>query len=351
MMLKALKNFRHIQTNNANLAINERPLLEIFISQFLAAVNTLVKRGLRSEYVRCEDNLAFLKGKLIIAKQIQVNFVNKHKFYVEYDEYLQDRPINRLVHSALRKVSIYSQSADNQKLTQELLFAFADIPPSINIKNDFSRIKLDRGMNYYQVPLAWTKLILEGFSPLTMQGTSNAFSLLFPMEAVFESYVASILNKQVPNDLRLKTQASSEYLVNHNNKIRFLLKPDLLLQKKIGDDKGKDVSVLDTKWKLINGNDESNKFGLSQTDFYQMFAYGHKYLNGSGELFLIYPSHDDFKNPIEHSFNFDNNESLRLWIIPFDINSKLADEQRFKWPKGCLLYTDNQDAVKSTTIN
>ena len=84
MMLKSLKQFRHLQTNNANLAENKIPLLEVFISQFLASVNTLIKRGLKSDYVLKEDNVAFLKGKLLVGKQVKHNFINKHKFYVEY---------------------------------------------------------------------------------------------------------------------------------------------------------------------------------------------------------------------------------------------------------------------------
>jgi 5-methylcytosine-specific restriction enzyme subunit McrC len=337
MMLKALKQFRHLQTHNANLAKNKIPLLEVFISQFLTAVNTLIKRGLRSDYVRQQDNVAFLKGKLLVGKQVQHNFINKHKFYVEYEEYQQDRPVNRLLHTALKKVSGYSRSANNQKLIQELLFAFADIPVSNNIKNDFASIKLDRGMNYYEAPLAWARLILEGFSPLTLQGKSNAFSLLFPMEAVFESYVASILNKHPLEGLSLKIQASSKYLVKHKSKRRFQLKPDLLLRYTNGINKGKSVCVLDTKWKLINQKDEDNKYGLSQADFYQMFAYGHKYLKGKGELFLIYPSHDEFQTPIEQSFDFDDESVLSLWIVPFDTSVDMPDDKRFSWPKNCAL--------------
>ncbi|BCE02792.1 McrC family protein [Marinicellulosiphila megalodicopiae] len=320
MMLKALKQFRHLQTQNANLSKNKMPLLEVFISQFLGAVNTLVKRGLRSDYKRKEDNVGFLKGKLLLGKQIQHNFINKHKFYIEYDEYLHDRPVNRLVHSALKKVSKYSRSANNQKMTQELLFAFAEIPESKNIKQDFSSIKLDRAMNYYESPLAWARLILEGFSPLTMQGKNKAFSLLFPMEAVFESFVASTLKKQMMDGFNLKTQASSEYLVIHKDKDLFQLKPDLMIQSIKAGRKNDNVCVLDTKWKMINENDSKNKYGLSQSDFYQMFAYGHKYLNGEGNLILIYPKHEDFENPIEKSFYFDNEEKLRLWIAPFDVS-------------------------------
>ena len=340
MMLTSLSQFRHLQTHNAHLSKSKMPLLEVFISQFLAAVNKLVKRGLRSDYQSQEANLAFLKGKLLVGQQLRINSINKHKFYVEYDEFLLDRPANRVIRSALNKVLAYTRSIANQRLLTELQFVFADIPISNNIKSDFANVKNDRGMNYYQPAFSWARLILEGFTPLTMQGENHAFSLLFPMEAVFESYVASVLAKQIPSDLRLKTQASTEYLVTHKKNKRFQLRPDLLLSYAKESNKRGNVCVLDTKWKLVTDkseNDEKAKYGLSQTDFYQMYAYGLKYLNGQGDLILIYPGHNEFTESISHSFDFDDEKRLRLWLVPFDIASTVPDEERIKWPKDCVL--------------
>jgi len=321
-MLKTLGQFSHIQTSSANISKAKMPLLEVFITQFLDSVNTLVKRGLRSDYVKQEDNLFFLKGKLQVGKQIRHNSINKHKFCVEYDEFLQDRPVNRLLHAALQKVASYTRSARNQKLLRELRFVFDEIPVSHNVKQDFSQIKLDRGMSYYQSPLAWTRLILEGFSPLTMKDTNSAFSLLFPMEAVFESYVESILKKQMPDGLQVRGQVRAEYLVSHKNKDMFNLKPDLVIYKE-----QKIHAVLDTKWKLIDGGGK-DKYGISQADMYQMFAYGHKYLAGKGDIVLIYPQHDGFTQAVEHSFDF--SDDLKVWVVPFVIGEGL---ERLLLPK------------------
>ena len=87
-MLKALHDFRHIKSAESSLATSKLPLLDIFIAQFLASVNQLIKRGLRSEYLSREDNVLFLKGKLLPSKQLKHNLVNKQRFYVEHDEYL-----------------------------------------------------------------------------------------------------------------------------------------------------------------------------------------------------------------------------------------------------------------------
>ncbi|WP_240532312.1 McrC family protein [Moritella marina] len=322
-MLKTLGSFRHIQTSSANISKSKMPLLEVFITQFLDSVNTLVKRGLRSDYVKQQDNLGFLKGKLLVGKQLRHNSINKHKFYVEYDEFLQDRPVNRLVHSALQKVAKYTRSARNQKLLRELTFVFDEVPVSRNIKQDFAQVKLDRGMSYYQSPLAWAQLILDGFSPLTMKDTNSAFSLLFPMEAVFESYVESILKKQMADGFTLRGQVKQQYLVTHNTKNMFNLKPDLVVYKE-----QRVHVVLDTKWKLIDGSGK-DKYGISQADMYQMFAYGHKYLAGKGNIVLIYPQHNGFKEAVEHSFDF--NDELKLWVVPFVIEE---GQERLLLPQG-----------------
>lgn len=321
MMLRHLREFRYIETHLASIETEKMPLLEVFIQQFLHSVNQLVKRGLRSDYVQCEDNLTFLKGKLLVPKQLRHNLVNKHKFYVEYDEFLQNRPANRLIRAALKKVGTYTHLNANQRWIRELDFAFNDVPISQDVKNDFAQVKLNRGMSHYERPLAWAKLILEGFTPVSMKGEAEAPSLLFPMESVFESYVASVLKSQLSEGGELTTQASSQHLVMHNGQGQFGLKPDLL----VTTSKGSPI-VLDTKWKLVDVT--ANNFGLSQEDFYQMFAYGHKYLNGKGELFLIYPAHDDFKEPIQYSFDFSN--SLKLWVVPFELQSDGKSQLKLK---------------------
>ncbi|MFW1118359.1 5-methylcytosine restriction system specificity protein McrC, partial [Vibrio parahaemolyticus] len=218
------------------------PLLEVFTEQFLQSVNRLVKRGLKSDYVTQVDNLNYQKGKLLVGQQLRRNLINQHKFYVEYDEYLINRPANRLITTALNKLVSYTRSPSNQRLLRELQFAFVDVPVSKSVKQDLSALKLDRSMFDYHVPIAWAKLILEGFSPLSMKGESSALSLMFPMEAVFESYVASVLRSSLLENVELTTQARAKNLVKNNGKAQFQLMPDLLMT--LPD---KSQVVLDTK--------------------------------------------------------------------------------------------------------
>jgi 5-methylcytosine-specific restriction enzyme subunit McrC len=158
------------------------------------------------------------------------------------------------------------------------------------------------------------------------------------MEAVFESYTAYILAETITSPVVMNRQVSSLSLVKHQNSEYFRLKPDLVLSK---DDKI--ISVLDSKWKLLDQskNNGTDKYGLSQADFYQMFAYGHKYMNGEGEMFLIYPLHEKFTQPIEYCFDFsyEDDKSLKLFVMPICLDEFTLDNKRLIWPENA--YTPN----------
>jgi 5-methylcytosine-specific restriction enzyme subunit McrC len=113
-------------------------------------------------------------------------------------------------------------------------------------------------------------------------------------------------------------------LCEHDKGQMFQLRPDLLVIQ------GNSIcAVLDTKWKLINSANKSDKYGLSQSDFYQLFAYGHKYLQGGkGPMMLIYPKTAAFTKPLPV---FDYGNDLRLWVVPFDLK-----EETLEWPAGWL---------------
>jgi 5-methylcytosine-specific restriction enzyme subunit McrC len=318
-MLRCLGGFRHIQTDSAKLAAARMPLLEVFIEEFLRSVEQIVKRGLRSDYTSRQDNLFALRGKLLVSQHLHQNLCRADRFFTEHDEFSTNRPENRLLHSALRCALLLSASQANQQLARELCFVFADVPPSSQFARDFQRVRLDRGMGHYADALAWARLILEEESPLTGTGRNRAPSLLFPMEAVFEAFVAKHLARQLALPFTLKTQARSFSLVRHQGQNWFRLKPDLLVCESVSD-----KLVLDTKWKLIDGTRASgtDKYGLAQADFYQLHAYGHSYLDGAGDVALIYPKTDAFSKPLD-VFDFPKATGLRLWVLPFCLRERM----------------------------
>jgi 5-methylcytosine-specific restriction enzyme subunit McrC len=188
-------------------------------------------------------------------------------------------------------------------------------------------------MAHYKPIRPWCELVLGQHMPLALRGKTNGISLLFPMEKLFERYVECNLRQQLRTPYTLKPQAQSQSLCTHKDKSIFQLRPDFVVLK--GQ---KTVLVLDTKWKLISTVDSENKNGLNQGDFYQLFAYGHKYLKAQGEMLLIYPLTEHFSSVLP-PFDF-SPDLLRLWVAPFDLeNNKMI------WPDHLKMQPFNHDEI------
>lgn len=314
-MLRVVHKLPALDTTDADLATKDRPLLEILISVFLKHVTDLVHKGIRSDYQRVQDTRAFLKGRLNVAKQIRQPSTKQHLFCIEYDQYQQDRPENRLIRSALDRVLKWTNDTANQRLARELSFSFAEISPSLQYIADLNRWSYNRDMVYYQPVLPWVKLILATQTPWFMKDQWAGVSLLFPMERLYESYLGHILKKQLPKGFALTEQASRHSLTEHKGSQWFKLKPDFLVTAN-----KQPVVVMDAKWKLIDSSmgNSRDKYGLSQADFYQLFAYGQKYLSQGGVQFLIFPKHEQFEYPLPE-FTF--SEKQKLLVIPFDLEN------------------------------
>ncbi|MEZ8349076.1 McrC family protein [Vibrio splendidus] len=321
-MLSTVHKLNMHRFENSSLQTLNRPLFEILIGYFLKEVSGVIKKGIRSQYTRVQVRKPYLKGQLQTSKQINQRPGCLNSFHIAYDEFSPDRAENRLIRSALSQVMKWSKNSDNLRLGSELQFALDDIPHSGNHALDFRQWSNERSLIHYRTVKLWCELILSHQSPVSLSGQHNGISMLFPMESLFERYVAIKLGKSLSHSLRLKTQASSCSLVAHTPRSGksqewFRLKPDIVVSEKNSHDP---LYVADTKWKRINEKQATakQKYGISQSDMYQMFAYGHKYLGGSGVVYLIYPAYEHFNESLP-PFRFDKNLSVR--VVPYDLTN------------------------------
>ena len=174
MMLTTLKDFRHIETTAASIMTSRMTLIDIFIQQFITSMEAIVRKGLKHDYLRQQDNLPWLKGKLLISEQLKKNSVRRDSCYVEYDDYRVARPDNRLLKTAIDKVYSYATNPQLLQALNRLQALFEPIPKVDNIDIAFRQIHLDRHMQHYEKALNWAKLILQGNSPHCMQGHTEA---------------------------------------------------------------------------------------------------------------------------------------------------------------------------------
>lgn len=284
-MLSSLKEFKGKSFKNARLNDSKLPIYEVFIQMYLDEVQELLKKGLKSDYLTIEGNLTFFKGKFLINQHLKHNIVRKDRFFMAYDEFHINRPENRLIKTTLLKLNKISSNGKNQLLAKRLLTEFEMVNQSTNIDKDFSLVKKDRNAQAYQSLMTWSQVFLKNKSFSTFKGTENVNALLFPMEKIFEAYVAKQLKIKFP-EWNVETQKDDKYLFD--NPKTFRLKPDIYMSK------GGAAIVLDTKWKkLIQNSKNSKKYGISESDMHQMYAYAYKY--DVENVILIYPKDEEVK--------------------------------------------------------
>ena len=304
-------------------ALRRFPLMEALITMFADEVLALTRRGLARHYAAREGNLRVLKGKLLLARQLRENFVHRERFYVRYVEFTADRPINRLIKSAIVRLQSIARSGKNQSRLRQARFYFDEVPTSRNITADLARANIDRTMTQYHRLFAWVQLLLRGDAPSTWRGANESVGLLFPMERIFEDYVTARLRREFPG-WQIRGQESRYRLATkQTGGDIFLLRPDIVARR------GNELWIADAKWKRLDGGDLRKT--ISRADVYQMFAYGKRYqaelaaLSRSSQssspsstplsLYLLYPRTEKFTAP--HTFDFGDN--LQLTCAPVDL--------------------------------
>lgn len=317
------------------------PILEVYISNYINAVESLVVNGLKKDYTLVSENQRFLKGKLDITQQITKNTTNKARFSIRYDKYIEDIPQNRIIVTTLRKLFEDSHSTTNKARISALLTILGDIPISNNVEMDLRfASSSNRLFSAYNLLIKWSSqfLLNKGFT--TFAGSQVNQSLLFQAEKLFEDFVAYLFKKYAPTypkPYKADSQNTRYFLVDrHNDNGVFRLRPDIVVETNESNPHY-DCIIIDTKWKAIDSSRPDNNYLIDMKDMYQMYAYGQKYKLGQSKdlgveiipkLVLLYPYSERFTEQLPNFVYEEIKEELglKLMVIPFNLTDKEAYE-------------------------
>lgn len=309
-MLKTVKEIPYKKFTVSHLKAERMNIFEVFIRMYIDEVYTLVKRGLKANYTKHSDNEAFYKGKMLFSQHVRENYAHKERFCIEYDIFSTNRPENRLIKSTLYCLFGQTKSARNSKDISMLISSFDGIDYSHNFENDFSQYTQNRNMSEYETLMRWCRVFLFNKSFTAFSGCEVAFALLFPMEQIFESYVAACIKKRLDKvNFSIKTQDKQYHLFDQPSK-RFSIRPDIVVTGKSNDS----ITIMDTKWKVLSAS--WYNYGISQTDMYQMYAYHKKYK--AKQVILLYPMTESVKT-IPDGIIYQSEEGITIRVMFVDL--------------------------------
>mgnify|MGYP002626665446 CR=1 FL=1 len=316
-MLRYMKDLSGKFFLDAELNISKMNLYELFIHMYLQELKRLVRRGIKSTYINREENLDCYKGKLYVKEHIRQNLIHLEKFYMTYDEYDVNRPENKILKATLEKLQKQTESPENQNVIRQLLLIFGDVRSSSNYQSDFSKVAIDRTTRHYEEALRWSKVFLMNKSFSTFSGETKARSLLFPMEKVYEVYVARKLQMVLEeSSCRIIIQDKGYYLFDFPKK--FALKPDIVITRHDGT-----KIVLDTKWKSLIDRPKTN-YGISQSDMYQVYTYAKKY--EATEVYLLYPLNEEMRGHDRICFRSDDAVTVKIFFVDLENIDRSMEE-------------------------
>ena len=330
-ILQSIDYFKEKIFSNSKIEIIDTSILEIFIYLFIEEVEKILKKGLIYKYVDKNRNLNIFKGKLDINSHIKYNFSHKERFFMKFDKFLMDSLENIIIKLTIQKLKKVSINPKNKENLNKIGHYFENVSILENSIENLKCLTFNRMNDYYKNAIQWAKIFLDNQSS-SIFSTNNGkmLSVLFPMETIFENYIANklvnIIQKKISSELLIKIQDSSCSIFSNislnnieidNNILR--IRPDIVIKNK----NTKEIFILDTKWKVLNKLDE--KFKISTEDIYQMLAYVKTYNDRNKnnytckKAYLIYPATNMREN------TFSAKDKLIFKTDDFELNIYFVD--------------------------
>lgn len=263
---------------------NQDSILEAIITLFCATLAQALRGGMLRQYVRREDQLSTLKGRLLLSRHLQTNFARPDRATCEFDEFTEDNAANRILRAALKILRHLAKRTTNQARIAELLSYFQDVADLSPAQLAWHEASTNRHTARYQPLLTMARLIIEGLSPDVLTGQRTGFALLFDMNELFELYIGAMVRRATRGSgNKVHLQGPSLHLARHaDDRPAFKLKPDIVIKR---DECV--LCILDTKWKRLKPDKVND--GVTSADIYQMHAYSSRY--NALDVILLYPHH------------------------------------------------------------
>ena len=275
-MLSYTKKLDIKTSNEARLSTAKNPFIEILIREYAKSLFECLKGLTPKKYVREEDNLNYLKGKIKFTENVRHNSSNQAKFYCEYDEFSENNILNQLFLFVSTCLYNISNDSYNKKTLKFIINYYSDIKLVRFDRFKAEKIKLSRNQELFKKPFNLAKMFVEKTSVDLSKNKFENITLIWDMNKLFEEFIFEIMKKNESEfGWTFTAQKGKRLLAGDDNKKRNTY-VDIYAEN------DKDKIILDTKYKIFTGTDD-----FSNADVFQVSTYC--LLHNADKAVLIYP--------------------------------------------------------------
>lgn len=294
---------------------------DVIGQMFLQCLRELLKFGLSKRYIPSEENLRYLRGKILIKEQIKHNYIDHSRIFCHYSDLTFDNPENRVLLAALDALIHFIRF--NEDLRMDLRSYEKRLIKDFNIRlTDMAldycdRINPDRINRRYNYVLRLSKLILmRAFIESTEKGKATGFNFLVNMNQLYESFLTEVFSETARNEsFTLNSQVTFENLamLEDGTPSGIIVKPDVVIN--LESNKPKFI-IIDFKYKK----------DVNNAEYYQIIAYLLAVKRPGVIGCLIYPKQGKNKEKplIYVARNVDdkeNNDRIPIFVKFIDLNT------------------------------
>ncbi len=274
-MLSYTKNLDIKTNDNAKLSTEKNPFIEILIREFATSLFEALKRLTPKRYVREEENLNYLKGKIKFSENIRYNCTNQAKFYCEYDEFSENNLLNQLFLFVSTCLYNISNNSNNKKTLKFIINYYSDISFVRFDKFKVRKIKLTRNQELFKKAFNLAKMFVEQTSVDLSKNKFENITLVWDMNKLFEEFIFELIKRKIPECEAIAQKPKR--LLKRENVTRRDTRIDILIQNP--------QVIIDTKYKKFTDFDD-----ISSADIYQVTTYC--LLHNYKRAILLYPQYD-----------------------------------------------------------
>jgi 5-methylcytosine-specific restriction enzyme subunit McrC len=261
-----------------------------------------------------DEKLSTPKGKIDFQKYLSSGLINGNQHIIDciHQPFLFDNKMNRVIKYCTRVLMNKTKFAETQRILEQLLFILDEVEDVPCSYRDLDQIVLNPLFSSYEDIKNICSLVLQQMVYSNKQYELANWSLLFPMEYVFEDFIAGFIEKKFSSEWEVTYQRPVMHLCAEPKAFR--MRHDIMLTMKSNAEK---KVIIDTKYKIrVAGFKSEAKKGIVQSDMYQMLSYAVR--RGCTEVLLIYPNIDERLNK-EDAFvirpGFDIKEEIKISAV------------------------------------
>lgn len=336
-----------IKTNDyAKLSKEKNPFIEILIREFANSLFNCLKRMTPKKYIREENNLNYLKGKIKFSENIRYNFANQAKFYCEYDEFSENNILNQLF--LFVSVCLYSISNNgyNKKILKFIMNYYSDINLIRFDKFKAQKIKLTRNQELFKKPFNLAKMFMEQANVDLSKNKFENITLVWDMNKLFEEFIFEIMKRNKTEwGWNFAAQKGKKLLCGSNDNKKRNIFIDILAQNK---NDGRKI-IIDTKYKKFQSLDD-----FSNADVFQVSTYC--LLHNANHAILLYPRWGNTEPDIsDYYLNTENGKEYKINFKTVNLKYDNLKDKIGRTKDGIIyeigkLFDKNEKTVESKKI-